>query len=176
MSENYLLAILAGQRLTSSLVVDAIGSTVDQNGSSKLLGGEADLVWLRALRSRVNLVVTGGATYRAEQYRMPRSADLAVFSRSPLVAPSGFEDSPRFLPFVGEQQSLSGEILELMNKYQHIHLEFGAQTLIPILRQLGFGIWISSQFKSGIEAFCLENGMRQRHAIKVKDLHIAYCL
>ncbi|MEY4990446.1 MAG: hypothetical protein RIS08_672 [Actinomycetota bacterium] len=175
-TDAYLVAMLSGQRLTASLVVDEIGSTKDKNGGSRLLGGDADLQWLRALRSRVDLVVTGGATYRTEQYRMPKRADLAVFSRGPLLAPEGFESSPRFLPLVGEHRSLSGELAKLMNRYSNIHLEFGALTLIPILRELGFGVWVSSQFNTGIDTFCSDHDMRCVHVIQLEDLHIAYCL
>ncbi len=172
----YLVAILSGQRVTASLVVDEVGSTKDMDGGSRLLGGDTDLMWLRALRSRANLVVTGGATYRAEQYRMPKRADLAVFSRSLLTAPEGFQDSPRFLPYVGARESISAELRKLVANYQNVHLEFGAQTLIPVSRDLGIGIWLSSQFKSGIDLFCDQNEIRQEHALRVNDLHIAYCL
>lgn len=175
-TDDYLLAVLSGQRVTASLVVDEDGSTQDVNGGSKLLGGDTDLQWLRALRSRSDLVVTGGVTYRAEQYRMPRNADLAVFSRSPLTAPQGYQDSPRFLPFVGARESISAELTKLRGKYRTIHLEFGAQTLFPVTRELGLGIWLSSQYKSGIDYFCEESQLRQLHALRVNDLHIAYCL
>ncbi len=173
--DSYLSALASGAIITASLVVDRRGETRDAEGGSKLLGGETDLLWLRTLRGRANLVVTGGKTYRAEHYKMPRNADLAVFSRSELTAPSGFEDSPRFIAKVGEGLLLAAEVRGLAENYRNLHLEFGAETMLPLTRQLGIGIWVSSEFEQGIESFCEANNLKPLHTVRVQDLLIAYC-
>ncbi|MEY4994850.1 MAG: hypothetical protein RLZ65_699 [Actinomycetota bacterium] len=168
-------ALVAGERISSSLVVDEYGATVDLSGGSKQLGGPTDLLWLKALRSRVNLVVTGGNTYRTEQYRMPKTAALAVFSRSGVKAPAGYEGSPRFLPQIGELASLSDQIKNLNQNFPRLHLEFGPQTLLPVLKELGIGVWVSSQYEVGLDRFREQNSLTAVHRIRVQDLYLAHC-
>lgn len=172
---SFFRALVAGERISSSLVVDEYGATRDLSGGSKQLGGATDLIWLKALRSRVDLVVTGGNTYRTEQYRMPKTAALAVFSRSEIKPPAGYNGSPRFLPQVGEFSSLSDQIKNLSRNYPRLHLEFGPQTLVPLLRELGIGVWVSSQYEDGLVRFCHEHSLAQVHLIRVEDLYLAHC-
>jgi len=173
--DGYLQALAAGARISASLVVDHSGGTQDSSGGSKQLGGETDLLWLKTLRSRADVVVTGGKTYRTEQYKMPRTADLAVFSRGELRPPSGFEDSPRFIARGDQGLSLASEVRSFEKRYRNIQLEFGAATLVPLVKELGIGIWISSQFEEGIQGFCGAYELEIVHSVKAHDLLIAYC-
>ena len=106
---------------------------------------------------------------------MPKFADLAVFSRSPVQPPQGFEHSPRFLSRVGNFPSVTAELRQLSNQYKSIHIEFGPHMLVGITRELGSGIWISSQFSSGIDSFCAQHNLTPIHRFAISDLSIAYC-
>lgn len=174
LSDSYLDAALAGSKVTASLVVGPAGEAQDELGGSKQLGGETDLIWLRALRAKADAVITGGNTYRTENYRMPKSADLVVFSRNQLLAPEGFADSPRFR-LLEPETSILDSIAMLKLDYPRIHLEFGPKTLLPIISSLGVGAWVSSQFEQGIKRFCEGANLQAIHAFQYRDLHIAYC-
>lgn len=174
LADSFLAALLAGSKITASLVVDSDGDTTDEMGGSKLLGGPTDLDWLRALRRDASLVVTTGKTYRAEEYRMPKSAHLAVFSRSRLAPPVGLDRSERFIE-LGEVASISKTIQALALDFKRIHLELGPSTLLPTCKELGLGIWISSLERSGIALFCEKQKLAVLHEVQVNDLVIAYC-
>lgn len=174
LSDSYFAALLAGSRITASLVVDSEGDYQDEQGGSKLLGGETDLLWLRALRRNAALVLTSGKTYRAEQYRMPKSAHLAVLSRSRLSPPEGLDNQARFIE-LGEVPSIPRAVQALVSDFKRVHLELGPSTLIPTCKELGLGIWISSLEESGVLAFCHHHELAVLHEVKVNDLVIAYC-
>lgn len=174
LSDSFLDALLAGSKITASLVVDSAGETQDKQGGSKLLGGPTDLLWLRALRRNANLVVTSGKTYRAEKYRMPKSANLAVFSRSRLSPPEELDNPQRFIE-LGEVPSIPQVVQTLAKDYSRIHLELGPSTLIPTCKELELGIWISSLEPTGVTAFCDKHQLSVVHEIRAKDLVIAYC-
>lgn len=174
--DSYLLGLLSGQKITASLVVSELGSTRDSEGGSKLLGGETDLLWLRTLRSRAELVITSGKTYRAESYRMPKRADLMVFSKSEITPPVVISNDQSFIPKVGDYESLAAEVLAAAQDYRFVHLEFGPSTLLPIARELGVGIWVSSLSRKGIETFCEANNLSARNHLQVEDLALSYCL
>jgi riboflavin biosynthesis pyrimidine reductase len=63
------------------MVIGGAGETKDSNGSSRGISNELDRKLIGHLRGLSDVVVTGGATARAENYRKPNAADLAVISR-----------------------------------------------------------------------------------------------
>lgn len=67
----------------ASYVVDSSGKYVDDNGSSANLGNSGDLSLLMSLREKADVIVTTGATARAENYRPSRFAPITVISRKP---------------------------------------------------------------------------------------------
>ena len=71
---------LVGVRL--NMIVGPNGEFVDDSGSSRGLSNELDRKLIGHLRRRSDVVVTGGNTARAEQYRVPSHCALAVISSS----------------------------------------------------------------------------------------------
>lgn len=71
---------LDGVRL--NMIVGPSGEFVDDSGSSRGLSNELDRKLIGHLRRRSDVVVTGGNTARAEQYRVPSHCALAVISSS----------------------------------------------------------------------------------------------
>jgi riboflavin biosynthesis pyrimidine reductase len=63
------------------MVAGSDGSFVDTKGSSRGISNNLDRDLLIHLRTLSDIVVTGGATARLEQYRKPKTASLAIISR-----------------------------------------------------------------------------------------------
>lgn len=67
----------------ATLVVDEQGRNLGVDGTSKSIGNHTDLQLLLALRSKASVIVTTGATARAESYKPSRFAPIAVITRNP---------------------------------------------------------------------------------------------
>lgn len=65
-----------------NMIVGPNGEFIDDTGSSRALSNELDRKLIGHLRRRADVVVTGGSTARAEQYRVPSHCSLAVISKS----------------------------------------------------------------------------------------------
>lgn len=67
----------------ATLVVDVHGHFAGADGTSKSIGNHTDLQLLLALRSKASVIVTTGATARAEAYKPSRFAPIAVITSDP---------------------------------------------------------------------------------------------
>ena len=65
-----------------TLVLNADGGTVGEDGTSKPLSNHLDLQLLLTLRSKSDVIVTTGKTARLENYRASRFAPLVILSRN----------------------------------------------------------------------------------------------
>jgi hypothetical protein len=141
-------------RVTTSFVVDAAGASINSSGNSKGLGNETDLELLRALRAQAEVVLTSGLTARLENYRMPRHADLAIFTRAGV---RGLDLKPRAgqklqlltPPVINSYQAA----LDTVNqKYQSVHVEFGLTGVKELAKSIDLFV-ISSQHPGGAALF-----------------------
>jgi hypothetical protein len=170
-AEGYLAALLAGSATTASLVVGRHGETVGLDGTSKSLGGPADLEWLRFLRANAEVVLTSGKNFRDESYRMPRSADLAVLSRKVGEDALRAELPQRFL--VLRSGGYFEALTELHQRgYKRVHIEFGPSGLLELVK-VGVPLWISSQYPEGIGKLAESMNLHVEPLVKFEDLHIA---
>ena len=148
--------------LTASLVLGQDGNHVDVNGTSKLLGGPADLELLKYFRSRSSWVLTTGATARAERYRIPSKAKLAVLSRQgELALPETLDASEVTVLGSDFPMSIASAILHLENLDPGgIHLEFGPQTLLTAHAEIDrLQIILSSEHGTGASKFAEANNL-----------------
>ena len=148
--------------LTASLVLGQDGNHVDVNGTSKLLGGPADLELLKYFRSRSSWVLTTGATARAERYRIPSKAKLAVLSRQgELALPETLDASEVNVLGSDFPMSIASAILHLENLDPGgIHLEFGPQTLLTAHAEIDrLQIILSSEHETGASNFAEANNL-----------------
>ncbi len=65
-----------------NLIGSVSGSATGSDGTSETLTNSADRMILKVIRSLADVVVVGAATVRAEGYFVPRSAALAVVTRT----------------------------------------------------------------------------------------------
>ena len=148
--------------LTASLVLGQDGNHVDVNGTSKLLGGPADLELLKYFRSRSSWVLTTGATARAERYRIPSKAKLAVLSRQgELALPETLDASEVTVLGSDFPMSIASAISHLENLNPGgIHLEFGPRTLLTALAEIDrLQIILSSEHETGASNFADANNL-----------------
>ena len=148
--------------LTASLVLGQDGNHVDVNGTSKLLGGPADLELLKYFRSRSSWVLTTGATARAERYRIPSKAKLAVLSRQgELALPESLDASEVTVLGSDFPMSIASAISHLENLDPGgIHLEFGPQTLLTAHAEIDrLQIILSSEYETGASNFAEANNL-----------------
>lgn len=160
--------MVAGLSVTASLVCDESGNTISKEGSSAGLGNQTDLALLVALRRQAQVIVTSGKTLRADSYRFPKSADLAVLTNHAvdLEAPEGQKlivKSSGYVQLVNEL-TRSG--------YQRIHIEYGITGMKEIL-EAGVldGLLVSSKHRSGIEKLARELEVSPL-IIELSDLYV----
>jgi len=169
------LSSIGEAAITASLVVDAEGSHIGSDGTSKSLGGEADFRFLMEFRKRSSTVLTTGKTARLENYRVPASASLVVLTRS------GIDSLPRALRveavrLIGDKRAISAteaveELLTAGNL--PIHLEFGPKTLTETLRtRTDVRAFISSEFESGAANFIAMNELRKVNDFRFQNLYV----
>ncbi len=77
----YLRGFAAGNGCYAAIVLGSAGEYRDHGGGSDGLSSPLDRVWLRVLRSRADVIITSGATVRAERLLQP-SKDFLVASKS----------------------------------------------------------------------------------------------
>lgn len=136
-----LIPIWAGWLAT--YVVDSHGRHVDDTGSSANLGNSGDLSLLMSLREKADVIVTTGATARAENYRPSRFAPITVISRNPesLAELPLFENPGTFrnVVFQPTQDALFSELTSNLNEqgYSSFLFEGGPSLLHSLSRQSG---------------------------------------
>ena len=153
---DYFRELVTGFSVTASLVADSSGNTVSALGSSAGLGNDTDLSLLIALRRQAQVIVTSGKTLRADNYRFPQSADLAVLTNFPvdLKPPPGQK-------LISDNSSYLGLLSNLIRTdYQRIHVEYGITGIKELLRSNALGaLFLSSKQKSGVEKLASELGV-----------------
>jgi hypothetical protein len=176
---GYLCAVLAGFSVTASLVVDSSGSTVDENGNSRGIGGEMDLELLKCLRRQTQIVYTSGKTARAEGDIRPKKKDLAVLSRSASNETYGAGTGKVFNlgPLSGpglEAHSVHQGLKMLMGKdYQKIHCEFGIAGSFELLEKQALdALVISCEAGAGATKFAQDNNLNIAARFTVDELTV----
>lgn len=89
-----LYAVPARDWLRLNLVASIDGSAVGADGTSQSLTRGADRKVLGAIRRTSDVVLVGASSVRAEGYRLPRTAPLAVVTASGDLAGSGLPREP----------------------------------------------------------------------------------
>lgn len=172
-----LVELIGSFSLTTSFVVDQHGRTANPEGGSTGIGNATDKRLLGALRANSEVVLTSGRTARADQYRMPKSADLAIFTLQGVdelqLQPSGTQ---RLIVFGKNQAgSFSGAITHLNHLgYQRIHVEFGL-TGYKSISTMFDKVFLSSRSRSGLEAFVSEHSLTPTHQFDLGDLLVWAC-
>ncbi len=141
--------LVSGFSTTASLVCDTDGNTISETGSSAGLGNATDLSLLIALRRQAAVILTSGSTFRADSYRFPKQADLAVLTTKAvdievptgqrlLVLSSGYRESLQELRAEG---------------YSRIHVEYGETGISALIAACDLdALWLSSPTPSGVKA------------------------
>lgn len=143
--------------ITSSLVVGAQGEHKGPDGTSRSLGGKADFEWFVSLRSQAQVILTSGKTFRDESYRKPKSAELAVFSKSATETKVDFE-----VIHLGPQHAKSFyEAVEHLKTlgFDRIHCEFGPTGFVSLAQKQIVASLLSSASPDGIECFTTEHNL-----------------
>ncbi len=149
-------SLASGLKTTTSLVVDEFGKTVNELGSSSGIGNAVDLELLKGLRRNADVVLTTGATFRADQYKFPKTSDLAVLStRQPVMQ----VPQNKRLTWIKSDYVKAFSDLESAG-YHRIHVEYG-MTGMNSLRSARYPIvlFISSVTSQGVDRFLEEQRM-----------------
>ena len=164
----YFRELVSGFAITASLVSDQHGSTVSSDGSSAGLGNETDLSLLVALRRQSQVILTSGKTFRSDQYKFPKHADLAVLTNHELdiAAPTG---QKLIVSNLGYQQTLTDLIL---SGYKRVHVEYGITGIRALLEAKALdALLLSSRDKSGVLALALELQV-EPILLELEDLYV----
>lgn len=129
----YLQGLSSGLAITASIVIDE-GNFTDNQGKSDGLTWAEDRALLGALRRNSEIVLTSGLTARRESLRMPKTAKLAIMSRTGDLLGTELDTSnPNLLLLSGLAQARD-YIGELRSQgFQRIQVELGLSTLKNIL-------------------------------------------
>ncbi|MEY4410334.1 MAG: hypothetical protein RLZ99_807, partial [Actinomycetota bacterium] len=167
-SPAFLKQLVSGFAVTASLVCDEQGRTISQMGSSKGLGNATDLELLIALRRQASVVLTSGATFRADKYRFPRFADLAVLTRQSvdIEIPVGRElhlITSGFSPAIKDLR---------IRQYGRIHVEYGLTGITEVVaNRLLDALFLSSTSRVGVVRLAESLGVYPI-LIELSDLYI----
>lgn len=164
----YVRELVAGFAITASLVCDEEGNTVNQNGSSAGLGNQTDLSLLVALRRKSQLVLTSGRTFRADSYRFPKQADLAVLTNQSIQL-----EVPNGQRLFTKNSGYTEAVIELRAEgYSQIHIEYGITGIRELVahRQLD-ALFLSSKSLSGLDKLA-KNLAVTPSTYQLEDLYI----
>jgi hypothetical protein len=174
-SAGFLDAIAAGATISASLVVSELGEFTGVLGSSQGISDSVDRAWLSRLRRNSQVVLTSGETFRVEQYRMPKTADLAVLTRGDLDT-TALEPKPgqRF-HLLKDSDSFESSVADVQELgYRSIHIEFGPTGIAALVKsQLRFSLFLSGPSWRSIEIAAQSLGAHPIQLCQVDGLHIA---
>jgi hypothetical protein len=168
-----LLAAISRARITTSFVVDEFGAVTNSAGNSQGIGNETDLELLKALRANSEVVLTSGLTARNENYRMPRHADLAIFTAKgvtqlDLKPRAGQKLQILTPPLV---QNYADALLAVRSRYGAIHIEFGPRGVLALKQEINLFV-VSGVSKDGIDAFILKLDVHPETTFTHPDLFV----
>ena len=163
-----LKALVVGFRVTGSLVANSMGQTISKAGNSGGLGNRTDLQLLMALRRQSEIVLTSGATFRADEYKFPSNADLAVLTRGSIAL--SVPDGRKLLTL---QSSYLESLADLRHfGYQRIHVEFGERGMKELVSAGAIdSLVLSSPSESGLELLARRFGVNSENYL-VEDLFV----
>lgn len=168
-----LLNQIAKAKITCSFVVGEQGEIAKADGSSKGLGNETDLELLKTLRANAEVVLTSGLTARVEDYRMPRHADLAIFTSQGVAGlnlkPRAGQKLQLLTPPVVTSYKQSLEAL--LSRYDYVHVEFGPRGVKQLVSDIDLFV-ISSRFAGSARLFCEELSVQPIEDFELPDLFI----
>jgi hypothetical protein len=160
--------LVSGFSITASLVADEHGSTISDQGNSSGLGNSSDLALLVALRRKSQVILTSGKTFRSDQYKFPKNADLAVLTKQGVqISPP---DGQKLIVSNGGYREALSDLKEV--GYKRIHVEYGL-TGIRALVEAGSldSLLMSSPSKSGVLALA-RNLSLSPLVLPVGDLYV----
>jgi hypothetical protein len=159
--------------ITCSFVVGDKGQVMSASGDSKGLGNPADLELLKTLRANCEIVLTSGLTARVENYRMPKHADLAIFTKHGVsnlgLKPKAGQKLQLLTPPL--VKSYFEALLALKTKYEAIHVEFGPTGAMAVRNQVDLFV-VSSIHEQGAAAFLEALDLSPLTSFLTEDLFI----
>lgn len=168
--------LIAQSLITTSFVVSPEGAIATPNGSSHGIGNATDKRLLGALRANAEIVLTSGLTARADNYKMPKSADLAILTRAG-VTELELEPKPgqRLLILGAEVGGFAGAIENLKQMgFSRIHLEYGPSGFTSVIELVDLVV-ISSVTETGVEVFARAHALSPRARFYLDDLVVWAC-
>lgn len=148
LAKLYLRGLFAGVYTTGSLVFRD-GNLWDNDGSSEQITWPEDRLVLSALRRNSEVVLTSGKTARAEKLRMPKTAKLAIASRTNDLTGTNLETNENLL-LLGELSSLKSAVEILRSKgFTSIQVEFGPTGMREIFDAKSLELLIVSEIGLG---------------------------
>lgn len=165
---DYFRQLVSGFAVTASLVCDESGNTISSDGSSTGLGNETDLALLVAMRRQAQVIVTSGKTLRADNYRFPKFADLAVLTNQKvdIVVPEGQK-------LIVSSSGYEQMIQDLSHSgYTKMHVEHGVAGIKELIaRNVLDALLLSSKQRSGVEVLSRELNVSPI-IIQLDDLYV----
>ena len=173
-TSSFLESLVSGVMISASLVVSESGQFAGDLGSSKSLSSPADKLWLSTLRKHSQVVLTSGKTFRAEQYRMPKTADLAVLTSTELDV-SELQPQPDQSLHLLKSSSFEAAVSDLEKLgYRNIHVEFGPTGIKALLESsLHFTLFLSGPSTRSIEIAAKSLNAQPLQLCVVDGLHLA---
>ena len=105
-------------------VIDTQANWIDEDGSSRGISTERDLIHLIASRNRSDVIVTSGKTARDNRYKVPKRP-LVVITRQPAQSFERLQD-PKVSFVAGDVTKI---IESLEKQYDNLLIEFGPELL-----------------------------------------------
>jgi riboflavin biosynthesis pyrimidine reductase len=160
--------LVSGFAITASLVADAHGGTVSELGNSRGIGNATDLALLIALRRQSEVILTSGKTFRCDQYKFPKNADLAVLTKQNLEV-----EAPAGQRLTVLRTGYTSSIRELKSiGYSRIHVEYGVSGITELLEHCELdAIFLSSKSRSGLAALSDALGV-EPVVVELSDLYV----
>ena len=157
-------------------MVNDAGAVANEAGTSAGIGNSTDKDLLAALRSHSEIVLTSGKTARADRYRMPKTADLAVLTRSG-IDELQLEPKPgQRLIILGDQATSYLSALDQLKDlgYRNVHVEYGPTGFRQVRRDLDLTL-ISGVSEGGIATFAEAHSLTQLDHFELDDLVVWAC-
>lgn len=172
-----LQALISQSSITASFVVGQVGEVAGPEQNSSGLSNQTDRQLLRAIRSNAEIVLTSGKTARLEHYKMPRTADLAIFTTHGIseleLVPKAGQELVVIGPDKAKNYRQAFDYLKLLG-YKRIQLEFGPAGF-EALRDLVDLTVVSGISVSGVSKFASDHQLTPRREFHLENLVVWAC-